>query len=168
MRAPHDIRDFCADDRACVLGPDAPLVKNLAALWAADPVLAEQVESLHPLDPYPVEPSKAGPPTVVVTPAAAADSPATAPTPGILLHSRYQPLAEAERLLKDVDVESHFAFYVHGFGLGYHVERLFEQAGRESLLFVFEPDLRLLWTALHHRDFSHLIASRRVVFFTRA
>jgi hypothetical protein len=58
-----------------VLGPDAPLVKNLAAMWAADQALAEQIESLHPLAPYPVEPSKAGPPTVVVTPAAAADSP---------------------------------------------------------------------------------------------
>jgi hypothetical protein len=167
MRAPHDIRGCCADDRAYVLEPDAPLVKNLAALWAADPALAEQIESLHPLAPYPVEPSKAGPPTVVVTPAAAADSPATARPAGILLHSRYQPLAEAERLLKDVDVESHFAFYVHGFGLGYHVEQLYGRAGKESLLFVFEPDLRLLWTALHHRDFSRLIASRRVVFVTR-
>ena len=167
-RAPHDIRDPAGTTEPTCSGPDATLVKNLAALWAADPVLAGQIESLHPPDPYPVEPSKAGPPTVVVTPAAAADSPATAPTAGILLHSRYQPLAEAERLLKDVDIESHFVFYVHGFGLGYHVEQLFERAGKESLLFVFEPDLRLLWTALHHRDFSHLIDSRRVVFFTRA
>jgi hypothetical protein len=163
MRPPAE----ALDDRAFVLPPDAPLVKNLAALWAADPALAEALESLHPLEPYPVEPTKAGPPTVVVTPPGGADSRGAAPRAGILLHSRYQPLAEAERLLKDVDVESCFAFYVHGFGLGYHVEQLFERAGKESLVLVFEPDVRLLWTALHHRDFSKLIASRRVLFFTR-
>ena len=148
------------DDRSYVLSPDAPLVKNLAALWAADPPLAAELEALHPVAPYEVEPTKAGPPTVAVA----------APGGGsrILLHSRYQPLAEAARLLNDVDTAERFAFYVHGFGLGYHVEALFEKAGAESLIFIFEPDLRLIWTALHHRDLSKLIESRRVLFFTHA
>ena len=148
-------------DRQYVVPPDAPLVKNLAALWAADAALAAELEALHPLRPYDVEPSKSGPPTLALAPAEGGPN-------RILLHSRYQPLAEASRLLNDVDVQNRFAFYVHGFGLGYHVEQLFERAGKESLLLVFEPDLRLIWTALHHRDFSTLIASRRVVFFTHA
>ena len=146
-------------DRRHVLSPDAPLVKNLAALWAAEPALAAELEALHPLEPYEVEPSKAGPPTVAV--------PVGAGPMRLLLHSRYQPLTEASRLLNDVDTAERFAFYVHGFGLGYHVEALFDKAGKESLLIVFEPDLRLLWTALHHRDFSRLIESRRLLLFTR-
>jgi hypothetical protein len=148
-------------DRSYVLPPDAPLVKNLAALWAADGALAAELEALHPLDPYDVEPSKAGPPTLALAPQNGGGS-------RILLHSRYQPLTEAARLLNDVDTAERFAFYIHGFGLGYHVEALFEKAGAESLLFVFEPDLRLIWTALHHRDFSKLINSRRVLFFPHA
>ena len=148
-------------DRSYVLPPDAPLVKNLAALWAVDAPLAAELEALHPLAPYDVEPSKAGPPTVALAPSTGGGS-------KIQLHSRYQPLTEAARLLNDVDAAERFAFYVHGFGLGYHVEALFDQAGKESLLFVFEPDLRLIWTALHHRDYSRLIESRRVFFFTRA
>src|SRR5687768_15874751 len=162
MRPPREDPDDCAH----VLPDDAPLVKNLAALWAADAALAAELEALHPLEPYPVEPSKAGPVTLAVAPFDG--EPGAKPREAILLHSRYQPLAEAERLLKDVDVEGRFAFYVHGLGLGYHVEQLFERAGKESLLFVFEPDLRLIWTALHHRDFSALIESRRVLFFTHA
>src|SRR5437868_5982595 len=148
-------------DRAYILAPDALLVKNLAALWAVDPALAAELEGLHPLAPYDVEASKAGPPTVAVAPANGGAS-------RILLHSRYQPLDEAGRLINDVDVEGRFAFYVHGFGLGYHVEQLYERASAESLIFVFEPDLRLLWTALRCRDYSKLIRGRRVLFFAHA
>jgi hypothetical protein len=147
-------------DRSYVLSADAPLAKNLAALWAADGALAAELEALHPLAPYDVEPSRAGPPTLAVAPPGGGSR--------ILLHSRYQPLAEAARLLNDVATAERFAFYVHGFGLGYHVEALFDKAGTESLIFVFEPDVRLIWTALYHRDLSKLIESRRVVFFTHA
>jgi hypothetical protein len=38
--------------RRFVLGDDAPLVRNLAALWAADPELAATIEALHPREPY--------------------------------------------------------------------------------------------------------------------
>ena len=142
-----------------VLPDDAPLLKNLAALWATDPELAAELESLHPTPGYPVERSKAGPPTLAITPPGAARP--------IYLHSRHQPLDEAARLIDAVGVGEAFAFYVHGFGLGYHVEQLFERASREALLFVFEPDLRLLWTALEQRDLCKLIESRRVLFITR-
>ena len=95
---------------------------------------------------------------------------ASAPKP-IFLHSRYEPLDEAQRLVASVDVETNVAFYVHGFGLGYHVEALFDRAGgeeSETLFFVFEPDLLLLRTAFEQRDHSRLIESRRVLFFTEA
>jgi len=141
-----------------VLGEDAPLVKNLAALWTVDPALAEAIELQHPQPPYPVQMSKAGVPTVSVTTAAGRT---------VALHSRYQPLEEARRLIEKIDVAGKLVFYVFGFGLGYHVEGLFQEAGEEALLFIFEPDPRLLRTAFECRDFAEMIASRRLHFFQR-
>ncbi|HEY2588258.1 MAG TPA: 6-hydroxymethylpterin diphosphokinase MptE-like protein [Tepidisphaeraceae bacterium] len=141
-----------------VLGEDAPLVKNLAALWTIEPALAEAIEALHSRESYPVQQSKAGPATVAV------------PAPGgrsVALHSRYQPIEEAKRLIDPIPTAERLAFYVFGFALGYHVELLFERAGKDALLLVFEPDLLLLRTSFEQRDYSHLIESRRVMFFHR-
>ena len=146
------------DPSQFVLGEDAPLVKNLAALWTVDPALAEAIEALHPQPSYSIQNSKSGMPTVSLT------------APGgrtVALHSRYQPMEEARRLIEKIELADRVAFYVFGFGLGYHVEVLFNEAGKETLFFVFEPDLLLLRTAFEHRDFSDLIASRRVHFIHR-
>src|SRR4051812_34447903 len=121
-----------------VLPDDAPLLANLGSLWAVDPSLAAAIEARHPVEPYPMQASKAGPPTVSVEGESGKF---------IVLHSRYEPLAEAERLVAPIDFSKKVAFYVFGFGLGYHVEQLFRRAGEESLFCVFEPDLRLLLTA---------------------
>ena len=85
----------------------------------------------------------------------------------VWLHSRYEPVEEAQKLVDVLDFGKHIAFYVHGFGLGYHLELLFERAGDEAVFFVFEPDLLLLRTAFEHRDLSRLIESNRVHFFTQ-
>jgi hypothetical protein len=37
-----------------VLPSDAPLLRNLAALWSLDPDLARRIEALHPDGPYPI------------------------------------------------------------------------------------------------------------------
>lgn len=146
------------DPSRFVLGEDAPLVKNLAVLWTVDPALAEAIEALHPQPSYPIKNSKSGLPTISLT------------APGgrtVALHSRYQPMDEARRLIEKIEVADRVAFYVFGFGLGYHVDVLFNEAGKDTLFFVFEPDLMLLRTAFEHRDFSDLIASRRVHFIHR-
>lgn len=147
-----------------MLPADAPYLRNLAVLWALEPALAERIESLDLVDDadaslYPVQPSRSGPPTVSL--AAANGKP-------LFLHSRYQPEDEARKLVAGIDTEKLAAFYVHGFGLGYHVEALFEKSGEESPIFIFEPDLKLIRTALWHRDLSKLLESRRVHFITAA
>ncbi|HWE93830.1 MAG TPA: 6-hydroxymethylpterin diphosphokinase MptE-like protein [Tepidisphaeraceae bacterium] len=142
-----------------ILPEDAPYLKNLAALWTVDPALAAEVEATHGEPSHRVEASKSGPPTVCV---AAGDA------RGVYLHSRYEPLAEARRLVDPIDAQKLVAFYVFGFALGYHVELLFERASDESLFIIFEPDLLLLRTAFESRDLSRLIESRRLMFFTRA
>ena len=154
--APADMG--AADPFRYVLEKDSPLLANLAALWTVDPGLTERIEALHPRPSYPVQRSKTGAPTVFV------------PTPDgrtVCLHSRYQPIDEAKRLIDSIDVAERTTFYIFGFGLGYHVELLFDRAGDEAIFCIFEPDLMVLRTAFEQRDFSRMIESRRAMFFTR-
>jgi hypothetical protein len=140
-----------------VLAPDAPLLANMAALWAADPALARRMEQVLDQAPYPVEPTRADVPTVALP---------TGDGRRIYLHSRHQPLDEARRLVDTAQADLKTVFCIHGLGLGYHVQRLFEQASEDALHIILEPDLRLVRTAFEHRDFSGLIASGRAIFLT--
>jgi len=126
-----------------VLPPDAPLLRNLAALWSLDPDLARRIDALHPAEPYAITPAKSGKPTVAV---------AMPDGRSVFLHSRYEPEQEAVRLVDSYDVGDQLIFYVFGFGLGYHVDVLLERASTDAILCVIEPDLRLLRTALEARD----------------
>ncbi|MGE5612521.1 MAG: motility associated factor glycosyltransferase family protein [Bacillota bacterium] len=142
-----------------ILPETSLLLANLAALWAADPGLAAALEPILATEPYPVELSKAGLPTIALPDASGRR---------IYLHSRYQPVDEAKRLADTVDFDEKTAFCVHGFGLGYHVEQVFDKASGEAVIIVFEPDLRLLYTAFTHRDFSQLIQTGRLIFLTQS
>ncbi|HSI35778.1 MAG: 6-hydroxymethylpterin diphosphokinase MptE-like protein [Phycisphaerae bacterium] len=141
-----------------VLPPDAPWLRNLAALWAVQPKLAAELEATDAGGPDPslvVEPSKSGPPTLLAR---------TVDGKTVALHSRYDPLGEARRLAEGIKTESCVVFYVLGMGLGYHVEALFDAASAEAMHFVFEADARVLCAALRARDYSRLIDSGRVCF----
>jgi hypothetical protein len=139
-----------------VLPADAPLVRNLAALWATEPRLAREIEALAD-GPYTIERSRSGAPTVVIESGGRE----------IYLHSRHEPIEEANRLVAHVDFDEKVAFFIHGFGLGYHVEAVFDRASDEAVLCVVEPDLRMLRTALEARDLSRLIESRRLLLLTK-
>jgi len=141
--------------RRYVLPENAPLVANLAALWTCEPGLAAAIEELGDVT-IEIEPSKSGPATACRM---------TTGGKRIYLHSRYQPLDEAARLIDTVGAAEHVAFYVLGFGMGYHVQNLFDRASSEAIICVFEPDLEILRAGLSHRDYSKLILSGRVWFF---
>jgi len=145
--------------RRFVLPENSPILGNLAALWACDPDLAAALESTLIQPPYPVEASKSGVPTIALP---------TGPGAPIYLHSRYQPVDEAKRLIDSADLEGKTIFCVHGLGLGYHVEQLFERVSDEAIILVFEPELQLIRTAFEHRDFSRLLRSGRLMFVTTA
>src|SRR5438105_2046910 len=141
-----------------VLAESAPLVANLAALWAVDPALAMELEERLEEPTYLTVPAKSGDATVAIGAA-----------PGqIFLHSRHRPIDEAKRLVDSIDLSETMLIAVHGLGLGYHVEELFRRASPEAIFLIFEPDFKLIHTALVSRDFSELIRSRRVHFVTRA
>ena len=147
-----------SDPARYVLADDAPYLKNLAALWTIEPALANAIESLHPQPSYPIQQSKSGVPTVAVQNRAGAE---------VLLHSRYRPADEGTKLAEAAQPDKSVFFYCYGFGLGYHIESLFDAASDEAIFCVLEPDLRLLRTALESRDLSRLIESRRFIFLTR-
>jgi hypothetical protein len=142
-----------------VLPDDAPLLANLAALWCVDPKLAAAVEAIDDDAVYPTEPARSGAATVAVP---------TEDARSIYLHSRYRPVEEAASLVQSINVADRAAFYVHGFGLGYHVEELFDRTSDDAVYFVLEPDLVLLRCAMQTRDLSRLIESGRVHFVYQA
>lgn len=139
-----------------VLPEDAPYLANLAALWAVDPALAARIEAVDDAACYPIEPSRNGEPTAAVT---------TADGRRVYLHSRYRPLDEAAKLVENIDFQSNFVFHIHGFGLGYLPQQVFDRASEDALLCIHEPDLAVLKTAFFARDLSAMIASRRLMFF---
>jgi hypothetical protein len=144
--------------RRFLLPPDAPLLANLASLWAVDPDLAAAIEAVGDDTPYRVEPSKTGDPTA---------SQLLPDGRTIYLHSRYNPREEAQRFIQEADLAEHFFFHLHGVGLGYHLELLHDSASPETTFCIFEADMQLLRVAFEARDMSRLISSKRVLFFTR-
>lgn len=70
----------------------------------------------------------------------------------LTLASRFDPLADAQKLLTAVDYQRHAGIFVLGMGLGYHVASLARQMGKDSLLVVFEPDVALLRAVLERID----------------
>ena len=134
---------------------ESPLPANLAALWAVSPELAEAVEATETGPDLQVELSRAGEPTLSIRSADGAR---------VHLHSRYDPLAEAQRGVDAIDAKAFVFFHVFGLGLGYPLELLFDRAGDEAVFMVFEPDLRILRAALESRRLARLIETGRVQF----
>jgi hypothetical protein len=144
-----------------VLPEGHPYLQNLSALWSAEPKLARQIEQRWHGRPAReeilVESSRAGPPTL---------SAKSADGRTITLHSKYNPIAEAQKLIESIKTEGPVAFYLLGLGLGYHLQSLFQKASPEALFFIFEPDLAVLGAAMEHNDLSEIIRSNRAILFT--
>ena len=127
---------------------------NLRALWRRDPAVALRVDAVPDEERLPLEPTRTGAWTVrVATP----DGQAT------YLHSRYDPVAEAERFIDSVPIEDKFCFVLSGSGLGYPVQALFNRLRGNAFIICIEPSIRLLATALSCVDLSDVIASGRLI-----
>src|SRR5436190_21385550 len=77
-----------------ILPADAPYLANLEVLWAADPALARLIEAVDDAETYPTQPTRSGAPTVAMA------GPNGRP---VLLHSKYEPVTEAQRLAASLD-----------------------------------------------------------------
>lgn len=66
--------------------------------------------------------------------------------------SRYDPVAEARKLIAPFDPARHGAVIFLGLGLGYQVEELFRSATNKTIVLVYEPDISLLRAVLEKID----------------
>lgn len=132
-------------------------LRNMAALWRVDPVLAMRIDEVPDEARPAVEQTRSGDWTVAM------------PTPegqSAYLHSRYDPRKEAGKLADQVELEDNYCFVICGFGLGYHVRLLFERLRGEEIILVSEPSLELLSAALAHVELAEAIESKRLIILT--
>ena len=112
------------------------LSENRKLLPTLCPGLWRSLESLPP-SPYRLEPSRQGPPTVRYGPVDRT----------VYLHSRYDPLAEASRIVAAADLNAEH-LVVLGLGLGYHLMTVMESKPPETRVLLVEPDLELVRLSL--------------------
>lgn len=83
-------------------------------------------------------------------------------TKQLFLHSKYQPGVEGERFAKEKMGAGVGTHIIYGFGLGYHIEGMANLLVGDSLLYVFDLDIRLFAASLHYRDFTQLFSNPRI------
>ena len=81
----------------------------------------------------------------------------------VTLCSRYDPSAETERLLREVDLSHHACVIVLGLGVGHHVLELISRITSDTLVIVYEPDVALLRAVLERVDHRAWIGRPNVV-----
>ncbi len=74
----------------------------------------------------------------------------------LFVHSRVDPLREAERFIAEVDPTDKDLIIVLGFGFGYHCDLLLEKVSAEVNVIAIEKDEVLLKKALQSRDLENL------------
>lgn len=82
------------------------------------------------------------------------------------IHSKYDPIKEAERILKtnekELNTKKHVIFY--GIGFGYHIEKIISMY-KDNHYYLYEPSLSIFQTCLMHRKLKDIVrgADTRIV-----
>jgi len=128
------------------------LAANLERLRQTEPALAERLAAAEPA-PMQWQASRRGPLTASVVHDGRP----------LQLASRYDPEAEADKLIAHIDAKKHAGYVVLGVGLGYHVAKVVAAAGRNSLVIVFEPDIAVLRAVLERIDHTAWLGQTNVI-----
>lgn len=123
--------------------------ENLALLIDHHPYLDNLLDAV-PSTALKVVPTRSGSPTALV-----ADR---------YIHSRFDPIQEARRILEKECVEEVTTYIFYGFGLGYLVEAFLDAHPDRSAV-VVEPDRSLFIKALESRDLKGLVTSTYLSYF---
>lgn len=133
--------------------PDpAILDANLAALRRHDPSLAQRLGAAAPA-PLTWLASRSGPPTATIEHDGRT----------LALSSRYDPLAEADKLNAAIDHARHAGLVMLGVGVGHHVAAAARAMGELGVMIAYEPDLSLLRSVLEHVDHTAWLAMPNVI-----
>lgn len=80
----------------------------------------------------------------------------------VYLHSRYDPLREAQQFIDRQDTSVDSTWIVCGMGLGYHVRELLERLVRYNLIVIIEPEMAVFNEALKCFDMTALFEDERI------
>lgn len=127
--------------------------KNMKILRKRLPVLAKVVEMNAPSPiTYSVEPAKTKVPTLSVK---AGETIAQ-------IHSRYDPVREAEQQIVNMNFRNPRLLMVLGLGLGYHIRAALQTLKENFFIVVVEKDMQALTQAVKHADISDLLESEKI------
>ncbi|MDY6933469.1 MAG: 6-hydroxymethylpterin diphosphokinase MptE-like protein [Spirochaetota bacterium] len=82
----------------------------------------------------------------------------------VFIHSKFDPIKEAKRLVAEIDVDRFDLFIVFGFGFAYQIEELLQLINDDALILVIEKDLWMIRAALRHRDLTAILRDNRLKF----
>ncbi|MCA9484151.1 MAG: DUF115 domain-containing protein [Nitrospina sp.] len=131
--------------------------KNLALLRNRDPGLARLISSLGSSPEHRLVPSREGTPTLIAISPEGRE---------VSLHSRYNPLEEASRLVKTISTRSSLNFLVLGFGLGFHVAELIRNIPPSARVLVVESQPHFIRLALQLPHMQEILEFPRIKLIT--
>lgn len=74
-----------------------------------------------------------------------------------LIHSKYDPMAEAVQFINSIDLKPKTIPVVIGFGLGYHIEALIKRYCEFEQIFIYEPRIDIIKLAAGNKDLSEIL-----------
>ena len=81
----------------------------------------------------------------------------------LLVHSKFDPVREAERFIGEIELGAYDLFIVFGFGFGYHVEQIRKGMSRDSLVLVIEKNPLLVKRAMEARNIAAILEDERFI-----
>jgi len=81
----------------------------------------------------------------------------------IPLHSRFDPVKEAERFISEISDFSFDLFVIYGFASAYHIEIILKEIGKYSHILIIERSIDILKRSMESRDLSAILKDERVI-----
>jgi hypothetical protein len=81
----------------------------------------------------------------------------------IAVHSKFDPIKEAQRLIDEFDCAQYDCIVVSGFGFGYHIEWLLKKVKKDATVLILEQFPWMVAAAITYRDLQNILNDRRVI-----
>ena len=79
------------------------------------------------------------------------------------LHSRFDPVKEAERFVSEISDFTFDLFVIYGFASAYHIELILNKIGKYSNILVIERSAEVLRKSMESRDLSEILKDDRII-----
>lgn len=81
----------------------------------------------------------------------------------IAVHSKFDPVKEAQRLIDEFDCTQYDCVIVSGFGFAYHIEWLLRKLKKDATVLIMEQFPWMVAAAIAHRDLQNVLKDKRVI-----